>query len=471
MLFNSLTFIAFFALVMVAHQLPISWTAKKRNLLVASYVFYAAWNPPFIVLVWLSTVTDWFVARGIAASKVASTRRALLLTSLGVNLGLLAYFKYAGFMLDNFVWTLSLLGIVYRPPELDIILPLGISFYTFQTLSYTISVYRNEMRPAKSFLDYALFVTFFPQLVAGPIVRAQEFLPQCLAPKRADARQLGWGLCLLVFGLFQKVVLADALLAPAADLVFGATSRAGALDAWTGTLAFSCQIFFDFAGYSSCAIGAGMCLGFVLPENFRFPYAASGFSDFWRRWHISLSSWLRDYLYIPLGGNRRGRSRTYVNLMITMLLGGLWHGAAWHFVVWGALHGAYLAIERMVREKLGGPSRVRGAFRQHMACVGTFLVVSVTWVFFRAENIQGALQLLDVMLSGRASPLVGGLQCAGVTMIVVCTVFVHILLRDADLEDRVRRVPLWLRATVLALMLCSLMLSPGDDRAFIYFQF
>jgi alginate O-acetyltransferase complex protein AlgI len=471
MQFNSLTFLAFFAVVMFAHTLPISWTAKKRNLLLASYLFYAAWNPPFIVLLWLSTVTDWFVARGIVVSSGTFRRRALLLTSLAVNLGLLAYFKYAGFLLENFVWILGQGGIVYRPPELDIILPLGISFYTFQTLSYTISVYRHEMAPAKSFLDYALFVTFFPQLVAGPIVRAKEFLPQCVVPRQASERQLGWGLSLLLIGLFEKVVLADAVLAPIADLVFGAVAKAGAVDAWVGTFAFSCQIFFDFAGYSSCAIGAAMCLGFVLPENFRCPYAASGFSDFWRRWHISLSSWLRDYLYIPLGGNRRAKVRVHLNLMMTMLLGGLWHGAAWHFAAWGALHGIFLAIERSLRGKLGKRTAAHGSAGRLLVYLGTFLVVSVSWVFFRAENIVEALQLLVAMFGGRAGSLVDLSQCSNVAAVVVCTVIAHTLLRDADLERSAARVPLWLRSTVLAVMVCSLILAPGDDRAFIYFQF
>jgi len=471
MLFNSLTFLVFFAAVMVAHRLPISWTARKRNLLIASYLFYAAWNPPFIALLWISTLTDWFVARGIAASSTIGRRRLLLLASLGVNLGLLAWFKYAGFMLDNFVWLVGQVGVAYQPPELDMVLPLGISFYTFQTLSYTISVYRDDMKPAKSFLDYALFVTFFPQLVAGPIVRAQEFLPQCMAPKQANGRQLGWGLSLLVFGLFQKVVLADALLAPTADLVFGAASDLSALDAWAGTFAFTGQILFDFAGYSSCAIGAAMCLGFALPDNFNCPYGAGGFSDFWRRWHISLSSWLRDYLYISLGGNRRSEGRTYGNVMITMLLGGLWHGAAWNFVVWGALHGAYLAIERKLRAPLQRRFRQRGALPRLALYLGTFLAVSVTWVFFRAEGIRDAYDVLGAMFTGGAGALVEHSQIAIVMAIVGCTLIANVLLRDSDLEQLVTRLPLWLRSVVLAVMICSLILAPGDDRAFIYFQF
>jgi alginate O-acetyltransferase complex protein AlgI len=407
----------------------------------------------------------------MATSDMVSRRRALLLTSLAVNLGLLAYFKYAGFILDNFVMLAGQLGIEFHPAEPDIVLPLGISFYTFQTLSYTISVYRNEMRPADSFLDYALFVTFFPQLVAGPIVRAQEFLPQCVSERTADARQMGWGLSLLIIGLFEKVVLADGLLAPTADRVFGAVERAGAVDAWVGTFAFTCQIFFDFAGYSSCAIGAAMCLGFALPENFNSPYGARGFSDFWRRWHISLSSWLRDYLYISLGGNRRTEARTYSNLMITMLLGGLWHGAAWSFVAWGALHGSYLAVERLARKLRGERPIARRGVSGFLAGLGTFLVVSVTWVFFRAENMEGAVQLLGAMVGDASGSLVDGSHVAIVSGILACTLVAHMLLRDRDYERSLTGLPLWLRGAGLALMVCSLILAPGDDRAFIYFQF
>ncbi len=471
MLFNSLTFVIFFALAMFLHRLPLSWTSKKRNLLVASYLFYAAWNPPFVALLWISTVTDWFVARRLAATQHPSGRRALLLASLGVNLGLLGYFKYASFVLDSFGILLAQIGFVYRPPELDIVLPLGISFYTFQTLSYTISVYRGEMKPWGSFLDFALFVTFFPQLVAGPIVRAQDFLPQCVEPKRADARQLGFGLAMIVIGLFQKVVLADGLLAPTADRVFGNVAKAGGVDAWAGTFAFTGQILFDFAGYSSCAIGAALCLGFVLPQNFNAPYGASSFSDFWRRWHISLSSWLRDYLYIPLGGNRHGSIRTYVNLMLTMLLGGLWHGAAWNFVVWGALHGAYLAIERMLEGSIEARFGKPGAARRLASYLVTFLVVALTWIFFRAEGISEALKLFSALISNGSATQVTLRDCVVVGTILLCTIAAHIRLRDVDLEAFVTGLPMWVRTTALAAMIISLVLAPGDDRAFIYFQF
>src|SRR5882724_6043807 len=352
MVFNSYTFIVFFVIMLLLHNLPfLSWRTKKINLLLASYVFYAAWNPPFILLLWLSTVVDFFVGRALYTQENKYKKRMLLVISLIGNLGMLCFFKYGAFLLENFVTVVNALGIDYHPAKPNIILPAGISFYTFTTLCYTIDMYQRKSKPVKSLLDFSLFVTFFPHLVAGPIVRPPQLVPQFETPRKATAKQLADGLLLISLGLFMKVFLADSLLSSTANTVFGAHGALHPLDAWTGVLAFSGQIFLDFAGYSTCAIGVALCLGFVLPENFHYPYAAIGFSDFWRRWHITLSSWLRDYLYIPLGGNRKGEARTYVNLMITMLLGGLWHGASWTFVVWGALHGTYLCAERLVKEK------------------------------------------------------------------------------------------------------------------------
>ena len=471
MLFNSFTFLVFFAAVLFFHRLPLPWAAKKANLLVASYLFYAAWNPPFVVLLWISTLTDWYAARGIARSATVSRRRALLVASLVVNLGLLGYFKYAGFLLENLVWVLRFAGIDFEPAAPDIILPLGISFYTFQTLSYSIAVYRRDAEPSKSFVDYALFVTFFPQLVAGPIVRSDVLLPQFATPRQADARQLGWGLVLFTFGIFQKTVLADALLAPTADLVYGAPSNAGALDAWIGTLAFSGQIFFDFAGYSSCAVGTACCLGFWVPDNFRYPYASLGFSDFWRRWHVSLSSWLRDYLYISLGGNRVGVGRTYVNLMLTMLIGGLWHGASWHFVVWGALHGVYLVVERWCRRFTAAATALRGGFQRLLVALFTFVTVTVTWSFFRAGSFAAAARIVKAMFDGARSELVDRGGAVQVGAVIAVTFAVQWWLRDNDLEQRFAHLSLAARSLLLVALISSIVLAPGDDRAFIYFQF
>ena len=483
MLFNSLTFLLFFLIILVLHHLPLRWSIKKANLLIGSYLFYAAWNPPFVVLLWISTIVDWFVAQWMARTESPAARWGLLLTSLGTNLGLLGFFKYGNFMLTNFVSIMDALGVHYRPLELNLILPVGISFYTFQTLSYTLDVYRGKARPWHSFLDYALFVTFFPQLVAGPIVRAVQFLPQCIQPRRATPTQLGWGFSLLTMGLFQKVILADHLMAPVADEVYGAAYKVGFLDAWVGTLAFSGQIFFDFAGYSTCAIGIALCLGFSLPHNFHFPYAAIGFSDFWRRWHISLSTWLRDYLYIGLGGNRKGHARTYVNLMLTMLLGGLWHGASWKFVVWGGLHGLYLLAERVVRRLWGQSSWVSRWYGKVFLALLTYYLVCITWVFFRAQDFSAGFALLTTMLTGLPGLRGSGAPATSLTVtlaweqrIPVLAVSVamlagHWLLRDRGLEPAWCRLPWWVRALALAFLLFSLIQTPVGDRAFIYFQF
>ncbi len=403
----------------------------------------------------------------------AGRRKLLLITSLTSNLGVLAAFKYGNFLIHNFSLAMDALGVPFEPMSWNVVLPVGISFYTFQTLSYTIDVYRQKIEPWHSFLDFALFVSFFPQLVAGPIVRASHFLPQCLTPRRATSREISWGATLLLVGLFQKVILADALMAPIADLVYADAGRAGFLDAWIGTLAFSAQILFDFAGYSTCAIGVALMLGFELPDNFRAPYAARGFSDFWKRWHISLSSWLKDYLYIPLGGNRRGPRRTDVNLMVTMLLGGLWHGAAWRFVIWGALHGLYLLLERHLRNiprlvRLGGWKGARP-----LIMLATYAGVCLTWVFFRAETWGDALSLsLGMMGFVTNSAIVIG--PANVLLVVGVTIGLlgwHAWLRDSSFEERWQQFPVWLRVGLVGFMAFLLAVTTVDDRAFIYFQF
>jgi alginate O-acetyltransferase complex protein AlgI len=465
--------VAFFALVLGLHNLPLPWRAKKINLLLASYIFYAVWNPPFVILVWISTVLDWFVARWIFSEQRIGRRRALLALSVATNLGLLGFFKYGNFLLENWVWLMRQVGIEYAPPEWSIVLPVGISFYTFQTMAYSLDVYLRRAGPAKSFLDYALFVTFFPQLVAGPIVRPSALVPQFAEPRRATAGQLGWGLGLMSIGLFQKVVLADTLLAAAADEVFGSARALHTLDAWLGTLAFSGQILSDFAGYSTTAIGASLCLGFSLPDNFRFPYAAIGFSDFWRRWHISLSTWLRDYLYVPLGGNRKGSARTYVNLMLTMLLGGLWHGASWTFVVWGGLHGLYLALERWLTGIFGAREATRSAPVRVLLALLTYFLVNITWVFFRAQDFPTAWRMVSAMFgaAGEAHKVLYGHHIAQVIAVIAAMLGVHWFMRERSLESVVRRAPAWLIALVWAAMLFAVITSQGSGNAFIYFQF
>jgi alginate O-acetyltransferase complex protein AlgI len=472
MLFNSLTFVAFFAVVLLAHNLPFSWRTKKFNLLIASYLFYAAWNPPFVVLLWISTLVDWWVARWLFQETRTGRRRLLLFLSIAVNLGILGYFKYGGFLLDNWTALMSGFGLTWEAPSWDIVLPVGISFYTFQTMAYSLDVYLRRAEPARSFLDFALFVTFFPQLVAGPIVRPTHLIPQFEVPRRAWGRQILWGLSLMTLGMFEKIVVADGALAPAADAVYGAPGALAWTDAWLGTLAFSGQIFSDFAGYSTTAIGAALCLGFSLPDNFRYPYAAIGFSDFWRRWHISLSTWLRDYLYIPLGGNRKGPGRTYVNLMLTMLLGGLWHGASWTFVVWGGLHGAYLAVERFLGKRYRGARVARTLlFRIGLALL-TYFLVNVTWVFFRAQDFSMAWRLIrSMLLLGDGAKVLPTVFVVQVVVVITGMLIVQWRMRSRSLEDLATRTPWWLTATAVALMLFAITITQGSGDAFIYFQF
>lgn len=470
MLFNSLSFIVFFAVVLVLYYLKLfSWTNKKRMLLLASYVFYAMWNPPLVILLWISTLIDYTAGKKLAVLENQRHRKYWLLLSLFVNLGFLAFFKYGNFLMENFVSVLNIVGIEFQARPMDIILPMGISFYTFQTMSYTIDMYKRKIEPARTFLDFALYVTFFPQLVAGPIVRAKELITQFYEEKKATTEQFLWGAFLLTIGLFQKIVLADTLLADTSDTIFGARSMVHSLDAWTGTLAFSGQIFFDFAGYSTCAIGIALMLGIILPDNFRYPYAAIGFSDFWKRWHISLSTWLRDYLYIPLGGNRNGITRMYAALMITMLLGGLWHGAAWTFVVWGALHGLYLVIERLLRNRI--KLRVSVLNGMFLALV-TYTCVNITWVFFRAREFSTAKNMLASMFGlQNGEKILQSFDIIKVFVVVIIMFICHWLFRNTSLKAVSLKTPPVVLGMVWALLFFLICIAQGSGEQFIYFQF
>ncbi len=497
MVFNSYTFIAFFIIILVLHNLPFSWKVKKINLLLASYIFYAAWNPPFILLLWLSTVVDYFVGKALYTQTNIHKKRVLLIISLIGNLGMLCFFKYGAFLLENFVHLVNALGFSYHPAKPNIILPAGISFYTFTTLCYTIDMYKKESKPVRSLLDFSLFVTFFPHLVAGPIVRPPQLVPQFERPTKASRQQLIEGLFLLSLGLFMKVVLADSMLSASADTIFNSPGRLPALDAWMGVLAFTGQIFFDFAGYSTCAIGAALCLGFILPQNFRFPYAAIGFSDFWRRWHITLSSWLRDYLYIPLGGNRKGPVRTYINLMVTMLLGGLWHGANWTFVAWGGLHGLYLWVEKFVGDRkektrllndaagekrtselrrppvIAGLGVLPGKGSRWPYALLTFFLVNITWVFFRSSTFGGAGNMLASMfgMADNAVPLLTTLAMIKIAVIIASMLILQWILRNSRVLDLANRLPWWLTGVIWSSMVILLILSQESSSSFIYFQF
>ncbi len=336
-------------------------------------------------------------------------------------------------MLDNLQPAMSALGFANHLPVWDIILPIGISFYTFASLSYTIDVYRNEIRGDCGLLDYALFVGFFPHLVAGPIVRARLLLPQIAQPRHATVDQFVWGLSLTCIGLFAKVVLADSVFAPVVEQVYAEPGSFSALDTWAAVLGFTGQIYFDFSGYSLCAIGLALCFGFEFPDNFRYPYAARSFSDFWRRWHITLSSWLRDYLYIPLGGSLHGNLKTYRNLMLTMLIGGLWHGASWNFVIWGGLHGTYLAAERWLRDRRHTIGEAEGPAIG--ATLLVFFAVTLTWIPFRAQDLGVATRILSGLFDWRNPHHVRFGSTAICYAAITGTILWQFFRRDSSLEQ------------------------------------
>lgn len=470
MQFDSLTFIVFFLLVASLHALLRNWNTRKNMLLVASYVFYAAWNPLFLPLLVTTSFLDWRMARQMAACRNPRHRKWWLWAILIINLGVLGYFKYAWFLTDSFSQVLNWLGMELAVEPFSVILPIGISFYTFHSLSYCIDVYRRQFEPVHNLRDYLLYVAFFPQLVAGPIVRWTEMREQIEQPRHMGMATTGMGLALMVVGLFEKVVLADAVFGPVADAYFNEGTVSGGDQAWVGALAFSGQIFCDFAGYTTCALGAALVLGFRLPINFLNPYAALGFSDFWRRWHISLSTWLRDYVYIGLGGNRRGRWFTYRNLMLTMLLGGLWHGAAWTFVVWGGIHGALLVCERLLTRWHFQP----GLLGRALGRLATFAVIVVTWVWFRSPDMTSAWQTTSQMLAvhqwGGA-----GVMLSGAQKLVLLTMGLLVAGQWAfdrrTLPEVLARIPAPLLGLLLGGLLALIVLTPGESNAFIYFQF
>jgi alginate O-acetyltransferase complex protein AlgI len=466
MAFNSYVFFVLLGLaVAVFRLLPQRSKARQAALLATSYAFYALFSLPLLSLLLASTLTDFYVAQAIARASSPRRRKALLGLSLGMNLGLLGGFKYLDFALANLSAALGFVGASSGIEPVGLAIPLGISFYTFQTLGYTIDVYRGRQRPEPSPLTFACFVAFFPQLVAGPIERAGALLPQLRAPASLVRGQVALATTLIAVGLFKKTVLADNL-APIAETVYSQATLATLSDAWVGTYAFGVQIWADFSGYCDIAVGVALLFGVQLSDNFRAPYASASFSELWRRWHVTLSAWLRDYLYIPLGGNRRGSTRTAFNLMATMLLGGLWHGAAWTFVAWGFLHGLFLMLERPLRS-----ATAPTGWRRLLRALVVFHAVMITWIFFRAESIADAFALVKAAFVGANGVFLTQGRALGVLALTAGVFCFHQWTRERRIETRLQASPLLVQAVLVGLLLAACRILRGPGVQFIYFQF
>ncbi len=509
MAFNSLEYAIFFAITYAAF-----WALRRRHvvrtllLVLGSAFFYTRFDYGnghprlgyvYLAILFGSAVIDYFLAQAIhhvdddPRAKAVGTGRAdestgaewakrrrfrLMILSVVYNLGVLVYFKYTNFGIDTVRQVLGAAGLVVHPRTLSVVLPIGISFFTFETMSYTIDVYRRELVPTKSFLEYMLFISFFPHLVAGPIIRPKDMLPQLRADPKFDPEQASRGIFLVVCGLLKKVVIADYLALNMVDRVFDRADWFSSPEVLAGIYSYALQIYCDFSGYTDIAIGSALLLGYVLPKNFDSPYQSTSLQEFWRRWHISLSSWLRDYLYVPLGGSRGGPTGTYRNLLVTMLLGGLWHGASWNFVLWGAMHGGALAVTRMwqrfraaragVREdQLPADSRVVSILKG----VLTFHYVCLAWVFFRAQNFRQAMTVLKQLA-------VGGFHTQNLSRtILLCLLagFATHLLPEREfdrLRDRFVRLPAVAQGVVLfAVALVLREVSSTAVVPFVYFQF
>ena len=470
MLFPTVDFLVFFLAVAAAMAvLEGRFAAKKTLLVLASYFFYAQWNWRFCFLLAFSTAVSYAAGRLIAASADLRGKRAALAAGVTIHLGLLGVFKYFDFFVVSANQLAQLLGLARELPFFEIILPVGISFYTFHGISYIVDVYRGDVPVCRRPVDMLLYMSFFPQLVAGPIVRAAYFLPQLEKPA-AEPIPIAAALILIIGGLFKKVVIASYLATELVDPVFAAPTSYGAPDLLFAVYGYAVQIYCDFSAYSDMAIGLAALLGFRFPPNFAQPYRAQRLREFWQRWNMSLSFWLRDYLYKPLGGNRQGRLKTYRNLLVTMLLGGIWHGAGWKFVMWGALHGGGLAIERMLEPQIGRrPTSLAG---QVAGTVLVFHFVCLAWIFFRAEDFSVAW----LYLCGLGSGWTAGLQQAQpFTVALILLGLAGQFTSPAFLErsaEALGRLPSWAQGSLAGIVAAAInAIGPEGIAPFIYFQF
>lgn len=464
MIFTSLEFIAFFLILMLLFPAINNQTGRKILLLASSYFFYAFWDWRFLFLILLSTAAGYYFGKEIYRSENATSRKAILISSIIANLGFLGLFKYFNFFIESANTMFGKFG--FNLSALNIILPIGISFYTFEILSYTIDIYRKNLKPEKSTIDFAIFIAFFPKLIAGPIVRATEFLPQLKNKIEITKANFSIGIQIFLIGAFKKVVIADRM-AFFSDPVFSNPSLYTTYTVWLALAAYTIQIFCDFSGYSDMAVGIAKILGFDLPMNFNIPYASQNPSEFWRRWHITLSRWLRDYLYIPLGGNRKGKTQTYINLFLTMFMGGLWHGASWNFVFWGLWHGGGLSVHKILSGKKTG--------NQHpfsfISWFGTIFFVMIGWIFFRSQDAKNTVMFLKRMFFVENFAI--NWTYSALYVLIPITIIAHIV-GYKYLQEKYPRVNLasFSGAFIFTFILLGIILFYfNNPQPFIYFQF
>ena len=475
-LFNSVQFLIFFPLA-VAGYFALPQRLRWCWLLLLSYYFYMCWRPEYVVLIVGSTAVDYWAGLQMGKRRSRRSRRPFLIASLAVNLGVLFAFKYANFFSESFEALLRQFDVLVDFPGVNLLLPVGISFYTFQSLGYSIDVYRGEVRPERHFGYFALYVTYFPQLVAGPIERYSHLAPQFRVTQRIEFDRIASGLALMAWGLFKKVVIADRL-AAFVDTAYADPSGSSGLGLLVASYAFAVQIYCDFSGYSDMAIGGARVLGHDLRPNFRTPYLATSISDFWRRWHISLSTWFRDYVYIPLGGGR-GTVRTIIlAVMMTFLVSGLWHGANWTFVLWGAFHGLCLLGARARRGLFGRLSKKRASHPvvRGLSTLATFHIVLVGWILFRSASVSEAWTIFAKIFSlapGIAPDFVGSSAVLVLLTGALCLLLVSEFLANRErIHRRFGELPLWFRSVGwLAFLLATIVVGAFDSQDFIYFQF
>lgn len=483
MLFNSVDFAIFLPIVFIIYWFLVNKNLKMQNMLIvaASYLFYGWWDWRFLSLIFFSTLVDYFVGIGLLRQNNLKLRKVLLIISIIVNLGFLGFFKYYNFFLDNFITAFTFLGAEIQANTLNIILPVGISFYTFQTMSYSIDVYKRKLEPTKDFVAFAAFVSFFPQLVAGPIERATHLLPQFYAKRTFNYSKAVDGMRQILWGLFKKIVIADNC-AEYANMIFNNSGDYSGSTLVLGALFFTFQIYGDFSGYSDIAIGTSRIFGFDLMRNFNFPYFSRDIAEFWRRWHISLSTWFRDYLYIPLGGSKGGIWMKIRNTFIIFIVSGFWHGANWTFIVWGALNAIYflpLLLTNNNRTNLEtvAKGKLFPSLKEFFSIVLTFGLTVFAWIFFRANNIEHAISFISEIFSPTlfTIPYFSGLEHGLVTISLV-VIFVAFEWLGRDSQYAIANIginwPVFLRWTFYSLIIFVIgMFMPSVESPFIYFQF